>query len=54
MSRFITINMNMGNDRMTYVYLSRFINIDMNVGNARMTYIVKRREYYTIRYIKYN
>uniref|UniRef100_A0A0D3EYG0 Uncharacterized protein n=1 Tax=Oryza barthii TaxID=65489 RepID=A0A0D3EYG0_9ORYZ len=37
MSRFIIINMNVGNARMTI--------INMNMRNARMTYVVKRREY---------
>ncbi len=50
LSRFININMNVGNAIMIgvnesrHIYLFRFININMNVGNARMTYIVKRRK----------
>ena len=44
MSRFININMNVRNARMTYI-MKQIININMNVGNTRMTYIVKRREY---------
>ena len=44
MSRFININMNVGNARMTYIVERMKY---MNMGNARKFYIVKRREYST-------
>ena len=54
MSRFISINMNIENARMTYIftfilmlmnldYLSTFINININMKNVRMIYTVKGR-----------